>query len=292
MSNYFAVIEAGGTKFNCAIVNQHREILVTERIATTTPNQTLAQTIAFFQSQRRHGFEFDKLGLACFGPLDLNSDSDKYGSITTTPKLGWRNTPILNHLSNELLCDVFIDTDVNAAALAEQSWGAGRKCSNLVYVTIGTGVGAGVAINGEAVHGLIHPEIGHMLVGAQSDIKGVCPFHQNCVEGLVSGTAIKKIWGKSAEELEDNHPAWQFTAEIIGRFCHNLLMTFSPQVVVLGGGVMQKPGLLSKVIDYTQHSLGNYLTFPNNIQIEDIIQAPGLGEQSGLLGALALIKQD
>lgn len=289
MSDYFAVIEAGGTKFNCAIVNAEREILAEQRVATTTPDTTLGAVVTFFKQQKAAGFNFDRLGLACFGPLDLHSDSPSYGSITATPKPHWSNTAIVSELQQALNCRVEFDTDVNAAALAEQRWGAAQGAKVCIYVTVGTGVGGGVVIQGKPLHGLIHPEIGHMLIVPPKGIKGVCPFHGNCVEGLASGTAMEKIWQQAAETLSDDHQAWDIQAQVLGLMCHNLLVSFSPQKIILGGGVMNKPGLLEKVIHYTERSLADYLALPQNKTLADIICLPGLGQRSGLFGALALL---
>lgn len=285
---YVAVIEAGGTKFNCAIIDENKEIITQTRIDTTIPDETLAQVIVFFNKQKQAGYNFNILGLACFGPLDLHKNSAHYGSITSTPKAGWSNTPIVSLLKEALKCDVVIDTDVNAAAIAENKWGNAQGADVAIYITIGTGVGGGVVINGKPLHGLIHPEIGHILINPPKGIQGVCPFHENCVEGLASGRSMSKIWNQPAETLSDDHLAWDIQAQVLGIFCHNLLLSFSPQKIILGGGVMNKPGLIDKVITYTEHSLSEYLTLPDNVKLKDIIASPGLGQHSGLLGAYAL----
>lgn len=286
--NYYAVIEAGGTKFNCAIVDEQRNLHAQTRIATTEPDETLALVIEFFHQQRTT-FYFDKLGLACFGPVDLNPRSSTFGHITATPKPNWSNTAILSRLKDGLDCEVFIDTDVNAAALAEHKWGAAQNTTVSIYITIGTGVGGGVVVNGAPLHGLIHPEIGHMLIPAPEGIQGACPFHGNCVEGLASGTAMGKIWQQAAETLPDDHQAWDIQAQVLARLCHNLIVGYSAEKIVFGGGVMAKPNLLDKVIAYTQTSLAEYVTFPQGSSLHNIICLPGLGQHSGLFGGLALI---
>jgi fructokinase len=288
-SKYYAVIEAGGTKFNCAIVDSDRNIYAEQRIATTTPKQTLSLVCAFFLAQRSAGYEFESLGLACFGPLDLHTDSPTYGYITATPKEHWSNTAIADLLEHSLNCRVVIDTDVNAAALAEYRWGAAQHAKVCIYITVGTGVGGGVVIDGKPLHGLIHPEIGHMLVPPPEGIKGICPFHGNCVEGFASGTAMSKIWQQPAESLGDDHPAWDTQAKVLAALCHNLLMTFSTDRIVLGGGVMNKPGLVEKVVEYTSESLQGYLTMQPQMSLSDVICRPGLEQRSGLFGALALL---
>lgn len=289
MSKLFAVIEAGGTKFNCAIVNAEREIIAEIRIPTTTPDETLNDVFTFFNEQKAKGRKFEQLGLGTFGPIDLNPESDHFGYITTTPKPHWAYTPIVKMLATSLQCKVTVDTDVNAAALAEYRWGVAQNTNCCVYITVGTGVGGGVVINGQTLKGLLHPEIGHMLVGEIEGIKGVCPFHSNCVEGLAAGSSMRKIWKTPAEKLTADHPAWEIEAKVLGRLCHNLLMSFSPQKIILGGGVMEKPGLLEKVIAATETSLAKYMSLPNQLQFADLISSPGLKERSGLMGALALL---
>lgn len=286
---YYAVIEAGGTKFNCAIVTPQRDIVTEVRIPTTTPEQTLSETVSFFQEQRQKGYAFAKMGVASFGPLDLNPASNGYGSITKTPKPHWSDAPIRQHLADKLQCDVSIDTDVNGAALAEYRWGIAQHTQVAVYITVGTGVGGGIVINGKPLHGLVHPEIGHMLVSPPEGQQGTCPFHANCVEGLASGTALGKIWGAPSHTFGDDHQAWDGLAEVLGSLSHNLLVTLSAQKIIFGGGVMQKSGLLEKVIAATQQNLRDYIVFPEGVTLADVICLPGLGTRSGLFGALALL---
>lgn len=290
MDKVFAAIEGGGTKFNCAIFNRNKEIVAEQRIDTTTPEVTLKKVTDFFLNQRARGHDFNNLGLACFGPLDLAKHSSTYGNIMQTPKLNWSNTPIKSILENGLKCSVSIDTDVNAAALAEHNWGASQKTDVSLYVTIGTGVGVGVVIDGKTLKGLVHPEVGHMMIPAPSGVEGQCPFHGNCVEGLASGHALEKIWGQPSETLGDDHQAWDKQAQVMAKFCHNLLVTYGPQKIILGGGVMAKSGLLENIIRLTDVSLAGYLAFPSGTGVSSIICPPGLGRYSGLMGALALIE--
>lgn len=289
MTTYFAVVEGGGTKFNCAIVDEQRRIYAQHRVATTRPKDTLNEVVAFFETQKKRGLHFEKLGLGCFGPLDLNRHSASFGSITSTPKPHWSNTKVAPILAAALGCQVALDTDVNAAALAERLWGASMDTQVNVYVTVGTGLGVGVVINGKPLHGLIHPEMGHMLVSGLDDIKGVCPFHGQCFEGLASGNSMSKIWQQPAETLPDDHAAWDIQGKVLGQLCHNLMLAFSPQSIVLGGGVMAKPGLLERTVYYAEKSLNHYIVFPENYGLQQVISKPGLGEHSGLLGALALV---
>lgn len=286
---YYAVIEAGGTKFNCAVVTPERDIVAEIRIPTTTPEDTLAKTIGFFQQQRQAGYLFSRMGVASFGPLDLNPASSTYGYITKTPKPNWSSTDVAGRLAKELDCDVVIDTDVNGAALGEYRWGAAQGSAVAVYVTVGTGVGGGLVINGKPLHGLVHPEIGHMLVQPPTGVTGVCPFHTNCVEGLASGTALGKIWSQPSHTFTDDHPAWDGLAEVLGDMCHNLMVTLSAQKIILGGGVMQKHGLIEKVVAATRSKLNDYIVMPEGSSLESIICLPGLGTRSGLFGALAML---
>ncbi|MCU7554588.1 ROK family protein [Alteromonas sp. ASW11-19] len=289
-NSYFAVIEAGGTKFNCAIVTDERQIIAELRVPTTTPDETLSACVAFFRQQREAGYAFTRMGIASFGPLDLNRASPQFGSITKTPKPHWSHTPLTDYFTDALQCEVVIDTDVNAAALAEYQWGAAQQARVAVYVTIGTGVGGGLVVNGAPVQGLVHPEMGHMLVTPPAGQAGTCPFHANCVEGLVSGTALGKIWQQPAHTFGDTHPAWDGFAQVVAQFSHNLLVTLSAEKIVFGGGVMETPGLLDKIIAQTRQSLNDYIVFPAGTSLEDILVLPGLGTRSGLFGALALLQ--
>lgn len=290
MATHYALIEAGGTKFNCAIADSERNLLVEERFDTTSPEETLSAVIAFFTKQKAQGYGFDKLGLACFGPLDLNPLSTRFGNITSTPKPHWSNVNIKDQLEKALDCLVSLDTDVNAAALAEFKWGASQHTQVSIYVTVGTGVGGGVVINGQTLKGLVHPELGHMLISGITEIEGVCPFHGNCVEGLAAGKSMAEIWQQPAQNLPQDHQAWDIEAKVLGKFCHNLMLSFSPQSIVLGGGVMAMNGLLAKTIEYAEQSLNGYIAFPDGHSgLTQIITLPGLGSRSGILGALALI---
>ncbi len=288
MKDCIAVIEAGGTKFNCALVTSDGEFLSETRIGTTTPEQTMAEVISYFRAQREQGFAFSKMGIASFGPVDLNPASATYGYITATPKPHWSNTDLVGPLKREFGCEIAFDTDVNGAALAESLWGAATGTDVAIYVTVGTGIGGGIVINGKPVHGLIHPELGHMLLPNRHQHAGACPFHGDCLEGLASGAAMGQIWQQAAETLEDDHPAWQQQAEVLAAMCHNLLVTLSPQKIVLGGGVMAKPGLLEQVVILTTKTLAGYLTLPADMSLKDILCLPGLGNKAGMLGALAL----
>jgi fructokinase len=291
MTALFGGIEAGGTKFNCIVASGPDEILAETRFPTTTPHETIAQVIEFF---RQHG-ALAAVGIACFGPLDLNPASSAFGSITSTPKPGWANTDIRGWVQRELEVPVGIDTDVNAAAIAEGTWGACQGLENFVYFTIGTGVGGGAVVNARPLHGLVHPEMGH--IGLPHDrvldpFPGACPFHNDCFEGLAAGPAINKRWGQPAETLPPHHPAWDLEAGYIAQAMKSVVCTLSPQRIVLGGGVMQQPHIFPLVRQKTVALLNGYVQSPAILEhIEDYIVAPGLGTHSGMLGALALAQQ-
>ncbi|AWB69251.1 fructokinase (plasmid) [Saccharobesus litoralis] len=282
--NYYAAIEAGGTKFNCALIRDDQHIVKQTRIATTTPEQTLNQVVDFFQPLQAQ-YTIESLGLACFGPICLDKQAENYGGITTTPKPHWANTPISRQLSKRLNLPVFFDSDVNGAALGEYLWGAAQQTNVAVYVTIGTGLGGGIIVNGQILHGLHHPEMGHMLIPSSVE-QGHCPFHGGCLEGLASGTSMGKLWQQPTQTLDDTHEAWQLQADHVASFCHNLLVTLAPEKIILGGGVMQKSSLLTMIIEATQTKLANYLNLGRPMQ--EIIVEPALDQASGLLGALAL----
>lgn len=289
-----AAIEAGGTKFNCAVGRGPGEILEATRIPTTTPQETL-ETVGRFLSgaKGRHG-PFAAIGVGCFGPVDLDERSETYGFITSTPKPGWQNTDVVGALKHRFKVPVAFDTDVNGAVLGEYLWGAGQGMDPLVYVTIGTGVGGGVLVHGRLLHGLLHPEIGHMQVPPPKKSKAVmrrgqCPFHAHCVEGYVSGPAIAQRWGALAQKLPLDSPAWEESAEVLAHLCLNLTLTLSPKRIILGGGVMEQEQLLALVHGQFVRLLNGYLRAPEmGARITDYIVRPGLGDKAGLLGALAL----
>ncbi|NNC97248.1 MAG: ROK family protein [Gammaproteobacteria bacterium] len=284
----FAAIEAGGTKFNVALAADVNNILVRHTIPTTSPHETLSQVIEFI-----HANEIDKsikaLGLASFGPIDLDRASSSYGHILATPKTAWKNTDLLGILQKEFMLPVAVDTDVNAAALAEFDALKDKKSSSLLYVTIGTGVGVGIVLNGETIKTPMHPEAGHMYIPQNvllDSFSGCCPFHGNCLEGLASGTAMQKRWGVKGIELPDEHEAWQLEAEYLALMCVNLFRMYAPQKIVLGGGVMQRSHLLPMVHTNFEKLMGGYHTVPPE-EVSKLIVAP-VHNDPGLLGALML----
>ncbi len=290
---WFAGIEAGGTKFNCIVASDQQHILAEKRISTTTPEATLPEVVEFFgEVKRSHKIELSAIGLGSFGPIELHTDSSQYGYITSTPKLAWRNSNILGYLQKGLLLPIAFDTDVTAAALGEGKWGSAVGCSNYIYLTIGTGIGGGVIIDGKPVHGLLHPEIGHMFIphDLQADpFPGSCPSHGDCLEGLANGPAIKARWGTPAESLPLDHPAWQIEAKYIAYCLANLILTTSPERIILGGGVMKVSGLIELVRTEVVSRLNGYIQSDDLIKHTDtLIQLPGLGDRAGVLGCIAL----
>lgn len=230
--NYIGAIEAGGTKFVCAIGNSDGQIFKKIRIDTETPEITMPKVIEFFQSNEKK-FPIISLGIGCFGPVDPNKLSDTFGFITSTPKLSWRNFDIVQTLEKALNVPVGFDTDVNAAALGEYYWGAARNLTDFIYLTIGTGIGGGVMVNKSLLHGVMHAEMGHVLIPQNKEkdpFEGICPYHKNCLEGLASGPAIKERWQvNSALDLPKEHQAWELQAEYLAIGLCNYVLCYSPQ---------------------------------------------------------------
>ncbi|HTC38726.1 MAG TPA: ROK family protein [Steroidobacteraceae bacterium] len=286
----FGAVEAGGTKFVCAIADESGAIHAESRFPTADPDTTLARVRDFFKSRCAAG-ALHAIGVACFGPVILQRQAANYGFIGKTPKVGWSNTDVAAMLAREFSCPVGFDTDVNAAALAEHRWGAGRDTPNLVYVTVGTGIGAGVLIQGAALHGLMHPKIGHIHTRRHeldADFAGVCPFHGDCLEGLASGPAILARTGAELQHLDAAHVQWQIEADYLGQLCAQLVLTLSPQRIIMGGGVMAE-SLFPLVRRRTLHWLGGYVDRREILDdIEGYILAPALGGRAGVLGALCL----
>ncbi|KAF0108635.1 MAG: fructokinase [Anaerolineaceae bacterium] len=283
-------MEGGGTKFACAVGAGPDDIRSEIRFPTATPDETLARAIDFF---RQHPVA--AIGLAPFGPLDLDPASPAYGSITATPKPGWAGTNILAAFRRAFDIPLAFDTDVNAAAFGEFHWPpANRGLDSLVYFTIGTGIGAGVIANGKVVHGLTHPETGHVRIPHDREkdpFAGICPFHADCFEGLASGSALAARWGRPGESLPDGHPAWELEAGYIASALVNVILTVSPQRIVLGGGVMQRRHLFPLIRAKVKELLNGYIASPVFAGTMDkYIVPPALGIRSGALGALAMAK--
>jgi len=291
--NYFAGVETGGTNIKCIIASDPSHVISELVVPTLDPEPTIQKVIDFFNfGEKRYGTPITAMGIGGFGPLDLNSSSANYGSITSTPKIAWQNFPLLSRMQQAFSFPIAIDTDVNAALLGETRWGAGIGFNDLVYVTVGTGIGGGILSNGKLVHGLIHPELGHMIIrhDFQADpFEGICPFHKDCLEGLASGASMAARWRTNPEKLPNNHPAWNLEEDYLAQMCLNLTLMFSPQRIILGGGVPQHDGLLAIIRPKFQSLLNKYLVSPLfSGKIDSYIVPPMLGHHAGIFGAIAL----
>lgn len=289
----FGGIEAGGTKFVCSVGTGPDDLRDEIRFPTTTPGETIGRAIDYFDEQARHE-PLSAIGIATFGPADPDSDSSTFGNITSTPKPQWAQTDLVGPIRDALAVPIGFDTDVNGAALGEFRWGAAQELDNFIYLTVGTGLGGGGIMNGRMMHGLIHPEMGHIRLPRHPDdsFAGGCPFHDDCLEGLASGPAIEKRWGKPAETLAPNHPAWEMEAHYLALGLVNFICTLSPQRIILGGGVMQQKELFPLIRQKVLKFLNGYIQSPDILdRIDEYIVPPGLGNKSGVLGAIALAQQ-
>lgn len=288
-------IEAGGTKFVCVVGSSPDDIRAEQRIATTTPDETVAAVRRFFAEARRVHGPIAALGIGSFGPVDLRPGSPRYGWITSTPKPGWADTDLVGPLREAVGVPVAFDTDVNAAAVGEWRWGAAQGLSSLLYLTVGTGIGGGALIDGRPVHGLVHPEMGHVRVPhdrAVDPYAGGCPFHGDCLEGLASGPAVQARWGAPAESLPPDHPAWALEAHYLALALHDYVCTLSPERIVIGGGVGGTPHLLPLVRRELATLVNGYFQAPAlTVGLDGYVVPPGLGSRSGVLGALALAER-
>lgn len=288
-------IEAGGTKFVCAIGTGPDDIRALTRIPTTTPEETLAQVFTFFRSQIAQGVNLEAIGIGSFGPVDVREDSSTFGWFLDTPKPGWRQIDFVGPISREFSIPIGFDTDVNAAALGEHQWGNAQGLDTFIYLTVGTGIGGGGVVGGQPIHGILHPEMGHILIPHDLSIDpfpGCCPFHKNCLEGLASGVAIEQRWQQSAASLPEEHPAWALEANYLAAGLVNFILMLAPERIILGGGVMEQKQLFPMIHQQVQDKLNAYLNvsqITNNI--ETYITAPNLGSKSGILGAFALARR-
>lgn len=278
-------LEAGGTKMVCAIGNEMGEIFERISIPTETPEITMPKIIEYFKDR-----EIEALGIGCFGPIDLNRRSDRYGYITTTPKLAWSNYNIVGILKEALKVPVGFDTDVNASALGEATWGITKGLENSMYITIGTGIGTGIITNGKMLHGMLHPEGGHLLLSKHPNdsFKGVCPYHNTCLEGLASGPAIEARWGKKGDELSTHKEVWELEAYYIAQALVNYIMIISPERIVLGGGVMHQEHIIHLIRKEVRHLMSGYIKTKELENIENYIVLPSLNDNQGIMGALKL----
>jgi fructokinase len=280
-------IEAGGTKFVCGIGNE--DGVITERVSipTTTPEETLAEVAAFFKDK-----QVDALGVGSFGPVDLDESSSTYGFITSTPKPHWNNFDLVGELKKHFSVPIGFDTDVNAAALGESLWGAAKGLDSCLYMTVGTGIGVGALVEGKLVHGLTHPEMGHIMVRRHEDetFPGRCPFHGDCLEGLAAGPAIEDRWGKKGHELEGSPEVWEMEAHYLAQAIANYILILSPKKVIVGGGVMKQTQLFPLVREKVKEILGGYVQSEQILEkMDEYIVPPGLGDNAGLAGAMGLV---
>lgn len=279
-------IEAGGTKFVCGIGNEQGHMEEWCSFPTEHPEITLAKVSDYFRDKG-----VVAIGIGSFGPIDLKPDSLTYGYITTTPKSEWENCNVVGILKREFPVPFGWDTDVNAAALGEVTWGAAQGLDNCVYYTIGTGVGVGIIAGGKRIHGLLHPEGGHIRTRRhpQDHFAGLCKYHGDCLEGLAAGPAIEARWQTPGSELPTDHLAWEIESFYIAESVTTSILLHSPQKIILGGGVMQQMHLFPMIREQVVHNLHGYVNVPELLQhIDQYIVPPGLGQHAGLYGALAL----
>lgn len=286
-------IEGGGTKFVVAVGSDPENIVEEIRYPTTTPEQALDKAIEFFRHfETQHNTRLQAIGIASFGPLDPDPASSTFGYVTTTPKPGWKNTDFAGIIGRAMNVAVGFDTDVNAAALAEITWGAAKGYNSCLYLTVGTGIGGGAVINNDMIHGLLHPEMGHIRIPQDTQLDpfpGNCPYHGNCLEGLASGLAIEQRWGQKGETLPENHPAWDLEAHYLALAVVDYLLVISPQKIILGGGVMDQQALFPKIRENVLKLLNEYLNPPEILEhIDSYIVPPGLKNRAGVLGGIAL----
>ncbi len=279
----YGALEAGGTKMVCAIGDEKGNILERISIPTLTPAETMPAMIEFFRSH-----PIEALGVGCFGPIDLDKNSATYGYITTTPKLAWAQYPIVSEFEKALGVPVGFDTDVNAAALGEATFGCTRDVAHSIYVTVGTGVGVGVIADGKPYHGRMHPEGGHILLNRHPEdpmAGSACPYHENCMEGLAAGPSLEKRWGVKGQALAGRADVWALEAFYIGQALANYTLMLSPRRIILGGGVTHQEGLLDMVRQETKRQLNGYIAIDD---YDQYIVGCSLQDNQGILGAICL----
>lgn len=281
----YGALEAGGTKMVCAVGDENGHIIEQISIPTRTPAETVPEMLAYFRQKA-----VAALGIGCFGPLDLNRESATYGYITTTPKEGWANYNIVGAFRDALQIPVGFDTDVNGSLLGEVTYGDSRGLQNVVYITIGTGIGGGVMSGGKLLHGMLHPELGHMLMRPHpSDpYPGKCPFHKNCLEGMAAGPAIEARWGAKGKDLAGREEVWKTEAYYLGQAIVNLILTLSPERIILGGGVMHQMQLFEMIRAEVKQQLNGYLVTPQLQDMEHYIVPASLHDDQGIMGCIKL----
>ena len=278
-------LEAGGTKMVCAIGNEKGEIFEKISIPTKTPETTMPEMIQWFKAKK-----IEALGIGCFGPIDPDKDSPTYGYITSTPKLAWKDYNIVGAFEEQLCCPVGFDTDVNGSALGEVTFGLAKGKKNIVYLTVGTGIGAGVYAEGKLLHGMLHPEAGHILMRRREDdhYEGKCPYHKTCLEGLAAGPAIEERWGKKGIELQDRDEVWDLEAYYLAQALTDYILILAPQLIILGGGVMHQEQLFTRIRSYVKEMLNGYIKTKELEDIDHYIVPASLHDDQGIMGALEL----
>lgn len=284
-------VDGGGTTFKCCISTAEGEILRSERFVTARPEDTMDACSDFFVRCAKAGQPPEGIGIACFGPLDIDPQSANYGSILNTPKAGWSGFNVRNELADRTGLPVSVDTDVNGALGAEMAWGAARGAKSAVYVTVGTGIGAGIFANGDFLGRPSHPEFGHIRVTRHRDdiYGGSCSFHGDCLEGLTSAPAVEARFGPP-ELMAPDHPGWEIVACYLAQACISLTLTLRPEKIVLGGGLLLAPGLIDHIREQYAAMLNGYLDMPTDA-VAQLIVLPGLGDNAGLLGGAKLALQ-
>lgn len=281
-------LEAGGTKMVCAVGDENGNIFEQISIPTTIPEETMPAIVKYFSDKN-----IEALGVACFGPVCLDKASPKYGYITSTPKHGWQNYNIVGYLKESLQVPVGFDTDVNGSALGEATFGCAKGLKNVVYLTIGTGIGAGIITEGNLLHGNLHPEAGHILLrkNPTDGYSGKCPYHGDCFEGLASGPAIEERYGKGAKELKDKQEVWQLEAYYIAQALTSYILILAPERIILGGGVMHQLQLFPLIRQEVKNMLGGYLATSQLDRMDEYIVPAGLNDDQGIIGCLVLGKK-
>ncbi len=285
MEKRYGALEAGGTKMVCAIGDASGQIMEQTSIPTTTPEETMPSIIDYFRNRK-----IEALGIGCFGPIDVHRDSPAFGTILDTPKLAWRQYPIGRVLAEKLQLPIGFDTDVNGSLLGEVTYGAAKNLTDVVYITIGTGIGAGILSGGHLVHGMLHPEAGHMRLQVQPGDRyaGKCPYHGTCFEGLASGPAIEERWGKPGRELAERPEVWELEAAYIAQAITSLTMILSPQRFILGGGVMHQLQLFPMIRERVEKEIAGYLKTRELTDMEHYIVPASLHDDQGIMGAVKL----
>ncbi|MDR6121411.1 fructokinase [Bacillus sp. SLBN-46] len=278
-------IEAGGTKFVCAVGDEKGAIVERIQIPTTVPEETMPQVIAFFKK-----YVVEAIGIGSFGPIDVNVESPTYGYITSTPKPGWKDYPFVQTIKEAFGVPIGFNTDVNAAALGEASFGAAKGLDSCLYITVGTGIGAGAIVQGQLLQGWSHPEMGHILLRRHPNdgFEGKCPYHGDCLEGLAAGPAIEARWGEKGVNLVDRPEVWDLEGYYLAQALMQYILILSPKKIILGGGVSHQEAVFAAIYKYLPELLNDYVSLP---ELSDYIVRPGLGDDAGITGALMLAER-